>query len=1020
MRGFIRFCINRPVFTWCGVIILVILGFSSYTTLGVTLYPNVELPFVLVQTTYTGASPNEMEQLVSKPLEDALADLEGLKTITSYSQDGISMLSIEMQSGTDPNLALVDVNNKIKAKRSTLPDQVDEPVAMKFDINAEPFLIATFTSALPEKETKKYIDDRIKPLLSRIDGVGQVETTGGKDREIQIVLDPVALSEYNVTYQQVCIIVALNNITNPSGYVTQATDEISLRLVGEFNDVTQLENIIIPTKSGSPIPLSLLGTVVDGETDVRSIARSNGADVVQLRISPRANADVVNAGKEIKQILNRVAESLDWLEVAYTYDDTDFIETSVKNVIRDTLVGVGLTALVIFLFLGRLSATFIVAVSMPVAFMATFIPMQIHGYSLNLMSTLGLALSMGTLVMNSILIIQNIFRYRELGYAPFEAAEEGTAEISVSVLAGVFTNLGVFMPVAMMSSISGQFLAPYAVTILYATLFSLWVTMSVTPCMAARIKGDMNAPLPLISRILTGWWNWIYEGFRDLFLVLLKRVLRHPVITIIVSCGLMYGAIILGGLVGMEFIPTTDDGTITIDLTLSNSASIEETLRKTNIVEDYIRSMPEYKYVRDVVSTIGSTQRSSTVNKSSIEVYLKEDEERPQTRDIADRLRPFLSFMKGVETTVFDTRKGFGSPIEIRIQGEDMAVLYSIAEDIRRNGLKIPGIRDLTIETEMGKPELQIEPIRWRLSPIGLNISDLAAVVKGYLIGNNAGKFRQDGFEYDIKARLDREKAGDIYTVSELPIMTQYGLVPLKEMADVKWRDAPTEIRRIERERTVVVTGNVRYITSGEGNEKIRQLIDSMNIPLGYTVSFGGEADTMATEFAELLRAIVIAIIITFIIVAGIMESWAYAFIILITVPLAMIGIIPSMLVTNTSVSLFALIGMIMLIGMVVNNAIVVVDYAETLRLGGTTPDTAIAEACDVRFKSLVMAVVTSIVSLIPLAIASGKGAEMRSPIAIVAIGGLIAGGMLALLVIPAAYKVFWAVKLKFAKKTAL
>ena len=1016
MRGFIRFCIQRPVFTGCSVVIWVLLGISSYLSLGVTLYPSVELPFILVRTTYTGAGPNEIEQLVSKPLEDALSDLEGLKTITSYSRDGVSMLAVEMESGTNPDLALVDVNNKVKAKVSDLPRDADEPVSTKFDINSQPFLIASFTSELSEKEAKKFIDDRIKPLVARVEGVGQVDVVGGRDREVQIILDPAALSDYGVSYQRICSVVAANNQTNPSGYVTQEKDEVSLRLMGEFNEVEQLEDILIPAANGQPVPLSLLGKVVDGEEDVRSMARANGREVVQMRVSPRANADVVEAGKAIKRILEATLKTLPDFRMNYTYDDTSYIETSVKNVIRDTGVGILLTALVIYLFLGRLSATFIVAVSMPVAFMATFVPMQMHGYTLNLMSSLGLALSMGTLVMNSILIIQNIYRYRDMGYAPFEAAEEGTVEISVSVLAGVLTNLGVFMPVALMSSIAGQFLKPYAVTIVYATLFSLWVTMTVTPCLAARIRPG-SARTPLLGRILTGWWNWLFEGFQDLFLLLLRGAMRFPLIAVILTLLLTWGSLRLGGFIGSEFIPSSDDGTITISLTLDNSASLGRTEEMVRRVEAFISTMEEKRWIRDVVSTVGASKRETAIFKASVAVYLKEDPERPSTQSVADKIRPFLATLEGVETTTTATRVGFGDPIEIRVSGNDLSALYSVAEEIRSRGRSVPGVRDLSLSMEMGKPELRVLPIRWRLTPLGLNISDLSSIVRGYLIGANAGKFRQSGFEYDIKARLDREKAGDIYTVSALPIMTGYGLVPLDEMADVAWSDAPTEIRRIERRRTVVVTGNVRFITSGEGNARMQELVSGMKLPDGVEVSFGGESEDMAENFAELIRTMIIAIVVTYIVVAAILESWTYAAVILFTVPMAMIGVVPAMLMAGVNISIFSLIGMIMLVGMVVNNAIVVVDYAEVLRLEGKHPYEAIETACKVRFKSLVMAVVTSVVSLLPLMLSSGRGSEMRAPIAVVAVGGLVAGGLLALLSIPAAYRVCWAVRLWWGRR---
>ena len=700
----------------------------------------------------------------------------------------------------------------------------------------------------------------------------------------------------------------------------------------------------------------------------------------------------------------------------YTYDDTGFVESAVKNIIRDTAIGIALTALVIYLFLGRFGATFIVAFSMPVAFAATFVPLQIHGYTLNLMSTLGLALSMGTLVMNAILIIQNIYRFRDMGYGAFEAAEEGTVEISMSVLAGVLTNLGVFMPVALMSTIAGQFLKPYAVTIVYATCFSLWVTMAVTPCLAARIKkSGHDNEIPLIGKILTGWWNWIFDGFRDMFFIILHLAMRFPFLTVIFTILATYGSLKLGGFIGTEFTPNMDDGTVRITLTLDNNSSIHRTADLIDHVEGYIDSLPEKKYIRNVVSTVAGSMRSNSISQAQIALYMNNDPDRPSTQVLADKIRPYLSNLPGVQISIAATRSGFGNPIEIQVKGQDLNQLYTIAEEIRAKGRNIPGIRDLTIEMEMGKPELRITPIRWRLAPLGINISDLAGIVRGYLIGRDSGKFRQGGYEYDIKARISREKASDIFNAHELPIMTAYGLVPLDEMADISWSDGPTEIRRVERERAVVVTGRVRYITSGEGNARMREVVNAMTLPEGVSINFGGEQEDMAENFTELLRTLIIAIVVTYLIVAAILESWTYSIVILATVPMAAIGVVPAMLLSEVNISIFAIIGMIMLVGMVVNNAIVVVDYAEVLRLKGTHPYEAVEEACHVRFKSLLMAVVTSIVSLVPL-LSTGRGSEMKRPIAVVAIGGLIAGGMLAMLSIPAAYKLVWRVRLFWAR----
>ncbi|MBR0204145.1 MAG: efflux RND transporter permease subunit, partial [Synergistaceae bacterium] len=665
----------------------------------------------------------------------------------------------------------------------------------------------------------------------------------------------------------------------------------------------------------------MLGEVIDGEEDQRSMARADGHPVVQLRISPRSNADVVEAGRLIKRLMERTMKEFPEFTYEYTYDDTGFVESAVKNIIRDTAIGIALTALVIYLFLGRFGATFIVAFSMPVAFAATFVPLQIHGYTLNLMSTLGLALSMGTLVMNAILIIQNIYRFRDMGYEPFKAAEEGTVEISMSVLAGVLTNLGVFMPVALMSTIAGQFLKPYAVTIVYATCFSLWVTMAVTPCLAARIKkqkGD-SSELSLTGKILTGWWNWIFDGFRDLFFIVLHLAMKFPMITILFTVLATYGSLKLGAFIGTQFTPSMDDGTVRITLTLDNNSSIHRTADLVYKVEDYINTIPDRKYIKNVVSTVASSMRSQSISEAQVALYMNNDPDRPSTEDLADKIRPWLNDLPGVEVSIAATRSGFGNPIEIQVKGQDLDQLYNIAEEIRSRGRNVPGIRDLKIEMEMGKPELQVKPIRWRLAPLGLNISDLAGIVRGYLIGRDAGKFRQGGYEYDIKARIARDKASDIFNAHELPIMTNYGLVPLDEMSDISWSDSPTEIRRVERQRAVVVTGRVRYITAGEGNAKMRDVVNSMTIPEGVSINFGGEQEDMAENFAELLRTLIIAIVITYLVVAAILESWIYSIVILATVPMAAIGVVPAMLISQVNISIFAIIGMIMLVGMVVN-----------------------------------------------------------------------------------------------------
>ena len=1018
MGGLVRFCIKRPVFTWAMVLILVLLGVSSYNKLAVSLLPKVDIPVVVVQTRYTGASPNEIEQLVTKPIEDAIADLEGLDKITSYSAESNSFVVLEMEVDVNVDQALVDVSNKVKSARNKLPDSVDEPIFRKEDINAQPFLVVAFTSSLPEKEAKKVIEDNIVPRLSRVDGVGQTSVTGGRDREVRILLDPVALNEYRVSIQTLAAVVAANNVTNPSGYITQEKDETWLRLIGEFNRVEELENIMIPTASGNPVRVRDLGTVVDGEQDVRSIARVNGNSVVQLRISARPNSDVVRAGELVKKELDKILKTMPDFTAEIPFDDTKFIESSVKNVLRDMGVGILLTVVVLYLFLKRFSATFIVSVAMPVALFATFMPLAMHGYSLNIMSSLGLAISMGVLVNNSILIIENIYRFRDMGYSPEEAAEKGTVEISLSVIAGTATNLGVFLPVAIMSGIAGQFLVQYAMTIVYATLFSLWVSLTLTPSMAARFKPDKG--IPRIGRILCGWWDWVYSGFEELFLFFLRRALAHPVITIFLFLGLTLGAFKMGGLIGSEMMPRTDSGVMTVNITLPSNTPVFVTRERAKEIEDHIRqTLPSLKYV---VSTVGASGRNQGTHKATIEAYFEEDPGRPSTMEMADRIRPFVNSMPGVDGSVsgFRQNMGGGKPIQLVVRGEELETLYRIAETIRDRIRHVPGIVDAGIDVEMGKPELQILPVRWRLSQFGIDMTTLSHVIYGYLVGMDAGKFRQDGFEYDIKARISPDKAKDIFKVQDLPIMTGYGLMPLKEFAEVQWRDGPTEVVRKDRQKAVTVEADARYISVGEATANARRAIADLDLPEGYSIDYGGDAEFMEETFGELGQALFIAIGLTFIIIAAILESWFFAFVIILTVPLSALGVIPSMLLSGVSVSMFALIGLIMLVGLVVNNAIVVIDYAEVLRRDENMPASqAIWKACAVRLRMLFMAISAAVISMVPLALGTGQGGALRQPIAFVSIGGLIAGGIIALLVVPAVYELYWGVRDRWAARKA-
>jgi HAE1 family hydrophobic/amphiphilic exporter-1 len=529
--------------------------------------------------------------------------------------------------------------------------------------------------------------------------------------------------------------------------------------------------------------------------------------------------------------------------------------------------------------------------------------------------------------------------------------------------------------------------------------------------MAARLVGKTNG-IPLAGRILTGWWAWLFDGFRDLFLLVLAKTLRHPALTLIFFAALSAGAFALVAGIPMEVLPTSDNGMITINLKFSNNFSLDATAARTARIESMINSLPEAVFFERLVTSIGGGEMDQSLFKSQISVRLRDISGRPGTEAVADKIRGRLKAVSGVECSILSAEQTFGpDPIEVRVKGPDFAVLQDIAEKIRARGERIPGAANIALSTEMGRAELRILPIRWRMAQFGIDASEFAEIVKGYLNGNKSGVFREGGAEYDIKALIDPGKRGGIYETGQLPIMTKFGAVPLAEMADVAWGDSPTEIRRTERERTLMITGNVQGVPLGAVLDNFRTILDDVELPPGYSVILAGEAEDMEEDLGALAEVILLAVAVTFLVIASILESWAYAVIILFSVPMSAIGVVPLMLATGANMSMIAMIGMVMLVGLVVNNAIVVVDCAEILRRDeGLSPGEAIERACGMRFKSVTMGVITSIVSFMPLAVATGRGSEFRWPIAIVAIGGLLAGGLLALLAVPAAYKLYHAV----------
>ncbi|MGI6782919.1 MAG: efflux RND transporter permease subunit [Aminivibrio sp.] len=1007
----ISISIRRPVLTLVIVILAVLLGFAGMKGMGVAMLPKIEVPFVSVRTSYTGAGPEDMETLVSKPLEDAISQIQGVRRLESTSLEGMSFVFIEFDPNVNLADAALDVANRVRTVN--LPEDADDPVVRKFDINAWSFMHVVFTSTLPPQRARDILEDRVQRQLSQVVDVADVSLYGGLEREIHVELDPVALGSLGLSIRQVTNILKSGNYSSPSGRISLGDQESILRVVGESASVKELEEVQIPLRGGVSVRLADIAAISDTTAEVRRIARYGARDSFIISITAVPDGNVVKASRAAREELDRIFPTLPpGFTMTIPFDDGNFIAESIGNVFRDMITGTALTALILFLFLQRLSVTLLVAIVMPTAIIATFMPMALANYTLNMMTTLGLAISTGILVNNSILVIENIIRYKEMGYHPIEAAERGTREITIAVLSTTSTNLGVFIPVALAGGRMGQMFNPFAMTVVFSTLFSLWVALTFTPMLAARI-GSSATPSRL-SKSLTGWWQWLYEGFDDIHHVLVKWVVAHPYLAILLFAGLTGGSFMLAGRIGFQFFPATDEGQITVSMETSASASLNMTDRLVRQIEGHVMDKPHVKGV-DVV--IGGSGSRAGLNRATMRIYMDDDPKRPSTFDFAAPLRPLLASLPDMKASVTASggRGGVrGKPIQVVIRGDEVDELNSLAMKVMALLRGIRGVVDVDLDWRTGRPEIQMIPDRLRMGRLNFNTEALSDLLRGYVTGLKAGVFRERGKEYDIMVKLKAEEVSSPFQLPDLPFPTAAGFVSLRDLAELKDTMGPTQILRKDRQRSITVDANVSGITVGEVYREIDDLLKEVPLPAGYRFTYSGEIQSIQDNFGDLNFALGLAILLTFLMIAAILESFVFALVIMITVPLSVIGVVPALILTQTPLSIYGLMGVIMLVGLVVNNAIVIIDYAEIARKEGMDPSAAVIEACKVRLRPIIMADATSVIAMIPLALGAGAGGALRSPMAIVSIGGLIAGGVLALFAIPPVYKLVWKVKARY------
>ncbi|MFQ6103754.1 MAG: efflux RND transporter permease subunit [Candidatus Glassbacteria bacterium] len=1002
-----RASVRRPVMATMVILAFVVLGLFSYGRLFIDLFPEIEFPVVTVSIVYPGAGPEEVETQVTDRVEEALSTLSLVKRIDSSSIENVSNIFIEFELEADVDVVAMDVKDKVESILSELPDEIEPPLISKFDINAIPIIDLAVSGRLPIDRMYELSDDVIKPFLSRVEGVASVTILGGYEREIQIALDRSRMQAYGITLDDVIQSVSWENISLPTGRITQKKQEYTIRVDGEFPSVESLNELRIGLKDGGNIPLSFVGKAIDGFKDIRELARFNGHNSVALTIQKRADANTVATARGVKEQLGRLEKMLpEGVVIDIARDRSLFIRDSIMDVLTNLFIGVLLTALLLYVFIHDWRGTFIAAVAMPTSIISTFLLIDAAGFTFNMMTLMALGLSVGILVTNAIVVLENIFRMRELGKGAMESAEEGTSEIATAVIASTLTNVVVFTPIAFMSGIVGRFFFQFGLTVVFATLFSLFVSFTLTPMLASRMlregeRRDLGRLGGYLRRFAV-WWDGFYQHLEEGYSGSLGYVLSHRKTTIGMGTLAFFFALMLFGFIGGEFIPEGDQGLVRVGVELPPGVSITEMERTLKAIEERLLDLPE---VESVLATAGGEMKS--VEEGELIIQMVDLDERDiDVWDFQKKIRPLLADIPAADITVNTYTWAGEEDVVIEVTGQDLEEVKAVAKKVHRAVLEVPGLVEVRTSIKEGKPEFTFVPHRQLLADYGITTFDVAGVLRAAYEGVVSSTYREGDKEYDVRVRLSENDRIRTTGLEELTVKSDGRYLPIKQLGRIEYGAGESEILRKNRQKLVNVTANIGSGTLSEVIDKIREKTSKLDLPEGVQIHFGGQAEEQAESFASILTALILAIILTYMVLGSILESFVHPVTIMITLPLGLVGANLALLLTRQTINIFSLMALVMMVGVVVNNAILLLDYTAVLRKEGKNIFEALMTACPIRLRPILMANAAIVIGMLPQAVSTGPSSSFRISMAIVMIGGIVVSAVFTLYLVPALYVV--------------
>ena len=1027
----IKLSIKRPSILIVMLSILLLGGFYSYKLLNYELIPKFEVNVVTISTIYAGASPSEIESTVTKKIEDAVSSLENIKKIQSYSYESLSVVVVQLTNDANVDNTLNEAQRKINAVRSKLPTDVKEPSLSKFSLSDLPIISLGVTSNLSSQELYDLVDKKIQPELSRVPGVAQINIIGGRKREIRVNVDAQKLEGYGLTIAQVQQLIAASNIEIPAGKLKTRENSTSIRVLGKIQDVEQLRNLPLVSQNGIEIRLSDVADVQDTEEDAEKIARINQENTLLLQVLKQTDANAVSVSEQVRKKMAQIEKTYknENVKLQLAEDTSEFTLHAANSVMFDLVLAIVLVAVVMFFFLHSLRNALIVMVSIPTSLIAAFIGMYFFGFTLNLMSLVALSL-----VVDAIVVLENIHRHMEMGKNKVRAAYDGSKEIVLTVMAITMVIVVVFVPISIGNSIVVNIVKEFCMTVAIATALSLLMSFTVVPWLYSRF-GKLEHPDPksLMGKISIGFEGFI-KRMTHLFSDLLVWSFKHKWKTFILVFFLFAGScsLIPTGYIGKDFMPNMDRGKFLIQFELNKDASLEQTNFITQKAENYLRNLKvsgtNKPLVERMITTVGQStsgmgSSQATAYKSEIQITLVDKKERSEsTTIIAAKLKRELSQYlvdAKVKTVPVGMMGAKQAPIALVVTSDDVKVAQEYAVKTAELLKTIPGATEIKLSSEAGNPEINVQLDRDKMAMLGLNIATVGTTMRVAFNGNDDNKFRTGDSEYDINILFEEGNRQSIENIENMIFINNAGQqVKLSQFADVFYASGPTQLERYDKSPSVTVQAQSVGRPTGTIVSEWKTKLETLQKPANVQFVFSGDQEMQDEGFGTIFVSLFAAILLVYMVMVVLYNSFSRPFVVLFSIPLSFIGALVALALANMSLNIFTLLGIIMLIGLVAKNAIMIVDFANHRKEEGEDTVTALIQANHARFRPILMTTIAMVAGMIPLAIASGAGAEINNALAIVIIGGLISSLFLTLIIVPLVYLIFDNIGKRFGKGT--